>query len=120
MSFRFEKLNIWTEANEYAHEVYKVTSKFPQKEIFSLVDQLRRAANSISTNIAEGSGSTSDKDFCHYLNIAIKSTYETVSLLLRAKQENFLNDKMRNLLYDKAEVLIKRIQLFKKSIIHKL
>lgn len=116
MSFRFEKLNIWVEANDYAHEIYLLTAKFPQRELFSLTDQLRRAANSIPTNIAEGSGSSSDKDFSHYLDISIKSAYETVSLLFRAEQENLINVKIRELLYGQAEILIKRIFAFKKSL----
>jgi len=116
MSFRFEELKIWHEANLYAHEIYKITKKFPREELFSLSDQLKRAANSVAANIAEGSGSTSKKDFRHYLNIAIKSTYETVALIIRAEQENFVNQKTKDAIYNQAETLIKRVQAFKKTI----
>jgi four helix bundle protein len=119
MAFRFEKLEIWQEANRYAHEIYKITKKFPRAELFSLSDQLKRAANSIAANIAEGSGSHSKKDFINYLNIAIKSTYETVALIFRAEQEGYVNDKIRKSVYEQAEILIKRIQSFKRTIRHK-
>ena len=116
MAFRFEKLDIWHEANHYAHEIYEITKKFPREELFSLSDQLKRAANSIPANIAEGSGSTSKKDFRHFLNIAIKSAYETVSLIIRAEQEGFITKKSRIAIYNQAEALVKRIQSFKKTI----
>lgn len=116
MAFRFEQLEIWHDANGYAHLIYDITKKFPRAESFSLVDQLRRAGNSVPTNTAEGSGSSSNRDFINYLNIAIKSVYETVSLAFRAEQEGFVNDSVRMRLYDTAEILIKRIQGFKKSL----
>lgn len=59
MTFRFEKLTVWHEANDLAKQIYKIVNCFPRTELFGLGDQLRRAVNSISTNIAEGSGSRS-------------------------------------------------------------
>lgn len=114
MAFRFEKLEIWIDSINYAAKIYKITRKFPRDEMFALVDQLRRAASSISANIAEGAGSSSAKDFCHYLDIAIKSIYETVSHLYLAKQQNYISEKERAQLYSNAETLVKRIQSFKK------
>lgn len=116
MAFRFEDLNIWQNANKYAHNIYEVTKSFPKEELFSLSDQLKRAANSVGANIAEGSGSSSGKDFIHFLNIAIKSIYETVSFLFRAEQENYLSKEKRVDLYGQAEILIKQVQSFKKTI----
>jgi four helix bundle protein len=116
MGFRFEKLDIWHEANQYARDIYKITKKFPRPELFSLSDQLKRAANSVAANIAEGSGSSSKKEFIYFLNVAIKSAYETVALTFRAEQEGYVNDKMRKSIYEKAEILIKKIQSFKRSL----
>ncbi len=75
MAFRFEELEIWRDAILFAKLIYKLTERFPSRELFSLTDQLRRCAASIAANIAEGSGSSSKKDFAHYLEIAIKSLY---------------------------------------------
>lgn len=120
MAFRFEKLNIWQNANKYAHDIYEITKNFPKEELFSLSDQLKRAANSVGANIAEGSGSSSGKDFIHFLNIAIKSIYETVSFLFRAEQEGYLSERERIDIYGRAEILIKQVQSFKKTISYKL
>lgn len=113
MTFRFEELEIWHEANDLAEAIYKVTRKFPKSELFGLGDQLRRAVNSIPTNIAEGSGSNSKKDFAHFLNVSIRSVFEVVSLLYRCEQEKFITKKRRLLLYSKAEMLVKRIHRFR-------
>lgn len=114
MAFRFEQLEIWKEANNYASTIYQITKNFPREELFSLTDQLKRSASSISANIAEGSGSDSKKDFRHYLDISIKSIYETVSHLNLAKDQGYISEKQRSELYLQAEVLTKRVQAFKK------
>lgn len=114
--FKFEKLEIWELANQYADKIYDLTQTFPKEETYNLTDQLRRAANSIPTNIAEGSGGFSVKDFCNYLNIAIKSTYETVSLLYRARLRNYISEEKRRNLYNEAEVLVRKTIAFRRSI----
>ena len=72
--FRFEKLDVWQKSVEFADRVYAVTKSFPSDERFGLTSQMRRAAVSISSNIAEGSGGSSDKDFAHFLEIAYGSS----------------------------------------------
>ena len=114
MAFRFEQLEIWREAGKYAEKIYNITKKFPREELFGLTNQLKRSASSISANIAEGSGSGSKKDFSNYLNIANKSIYETVSHLYLAQKQNYISEKNREELYSEAEILVKRIQAFKK------
>jgi four helix bundle protein len=114
MAFRFENLDIWKDSNKFVDKIYKVSKTFPREELFSLTDQLKRSASSVSANIAEGSGSSSKKDFSHYLDISIKSIFETISHLYLAKQQNYISDKIRQELYDEAEVLVKKIQSFKK------
>lgn len=114
--FRFEKLEIWHESIKYSKDIYKIAETLPRNEDFGLKSQIKRAALSISSNIAEGSGSSTQRDFAHYLDIAIKSTIETVSQLLFGKEMDYFNDKDIKILYDQAEILIKRIQSFKKSL----
>lgn len=119
MAFRFENLDIWKESNLFISKIYSATKKFPRDELFSLTNQLRRSASSISANIAEGAGSSSKKDFSHYLDIAIKSIYETVAHLYLAREQKYITEDLRRQFYDEAEVLVKRIQAFKKWLNHK-
>ncbi len=114
MAFRFESLDIWKESNNFVDKIYKISKKFPREETFALTDQLRRAASSVSANIAEGSGAGTKKDFSHHLDISIKSIFETVSHLHLANQQDYISEQQRKSLYDEAEVLVKKIQSFKK------
>ncbi len=63
--FRFEKLDVWQKAIDYAGRVYEVTREFPNDERFGLISQMRRASVSVSSNLAEGSARTSDLDFAY-------------------------------------------------------
>ncbi|MBL0155423.1 MAG: four helix bundle protein [Chitinophagaceae bacterium] len=72
----FKKLTIWTTGLEIALQCYKLTSKFPTAEKFGLTAQMNRAAVSISSNIAEGSGRGSRIDFNRFVQMAIGSLYE--------------------------------------------
>lgn len=116
MAFRFEQLEVWVEANVLATKIYTVTKRFPKEELFALTSQIRRSAGSIAANIAEGSGGNSKKDFCHYLDIAIKSLYETVSHLYLSEQQGYISKGEREILYNEAEVLVKKICALRKSL----
>jgi|SRR3990167_2381105 len=115
-SFKFENLEIWTLACEYADEIHELAETFPEHEKYNLVDQLDRSSSSIPDNIAEGSGATSIKDFSHYLQISIKSAYESVSQLYRAERRGYITEEQRLYFYSRANVLVKKILAFKKSI----
>lgn len=116
MAFRFESLEIWKLAIEYGNKIYDLADCLPQKELFSLGSQLRRSTVSQSNNIAEGSGSSTIKDFRNYLDIAIKSTLEIVSMLFFAERRKYISISQRIELYQEAEILIKKIRAFKKSL----
>ncbi|MBI3465367.1 MAG: four helix bundle protein [Planctomycetes bacterium] len=77
--FGFEKLEVWQLAIEFADQVYAQTAGFPTDERFGLTSQMRRAAVSVSANIAEGSGRGSKQDFARFLEIAYGSLMEVVS-----------------------------------------
>jgi four helix bundle protein len=115
--FRFETLDIWKSSVAYGKRLYVVANKFPKNETFALADQLKRAAVSVSSNIAEGSGGTK-KDFSNFLNIAVKSIFETVSILYFAQEINYVSLAERKTLYDEAETLIKRIRAFRNSLLN--
>jgi four helix bundle protein len=90
-TFNFEKLDVWQEAIQFADAVYKITSKFPDPERFGLTNQMRRAAVSISSNIAEGSSRASRTDFARFVEIATGSLFEVVSQAKISVNQRFLS-----------------------------
>jgi|SRR6266496_2646218 len=76
--FNFEKLDVWQEAIQFADLVYELTGDFPGEERFGLTSQMRRAAVSISSNLAEGSSRVSRTDFDRFVEIATGSLFEVV------------------------------------------
>lgn len=72
----YNELLVWKKARLLVKEVYLLTNDFPTEEKFGLISQMRRAAVSIPSNIAEGSGRSSDKDFANFLSIALGSSFE--------------------------------------------
>ena len=90
MSFGFERLDVYQKAMDFTAEVYKITREFPPNELYGLTSQIRRAAISIASNIAEGSGRYYKKDFAQFLRIARSSVYECVPLLNIALKEKYI------------------------------
>lgn len=107
--FRFEKLEVWQKAIEFADRVYAVTREFPNDERFGLTSQMRRAAVAVSSNIAEGSGRVSDKDFGRFIEISYGSVMEVLSQAEIAKRQGFLPEDVRNELNQKAEELARML-----------
>ena len=87
----FKKYDIWQLSHELTLEVYKITSIFSKEDLFGISSQLRRATSSIPTNISEGCGRNSDKEFNQFLNIALGSALETEYLFILSKDLNYLN-----------------------------
>ena len=82
----FRDLIVWQKGLEIAKEVYKVTNSLPKEEMFGLTSQIRRAAVSISSNIAEGRGRSTKKDFISFLYIAQGSLFEVETQLILARE----------------------------------
>ena len=95
MSFQypFEKLEVWQEARILVKEVYTLTSHFPESKKYGLTSQLRRAAISIPSNLAEGSARRSPKDQLRFYEIAYGSLMELITQILLAKDLSFINDR---------------------------
>lgn len=91
--FSFEKLEVWKESLELSKEIYKLTKNYPSVEKFGLVSQLRRASNSISSNLAEGTSRMSSKDKAHFTTIAFSSTMEVLNHLILSKELDFIEEK---------------------------
>ena len=87
---RYEDLMAWQRAMLLAKLVYGVQKQLPKEEVYGLGDQIRRAVVSIPSNIAEGFGRESDKDFKHFLSIARGSLYETKTQLELAESLGYL------------------------------
>lgn len=81
----YQSLSVWQKAMELAREIYALTEKFPQKEQFGLCDQMKRAAVSIPSNIAEGYRRGSKKDYAHFVSIAHGSLSELETQILLAQ-----------------------------------
>jgi len=101
--FNFEKLETWHEAVEFADIVYSVTRKFPSEERFGLTNQMRRAAVSISSNIAEGCSRSSRVDYARFVEIASGSLYEVVSQATVGRNQGYLSDDEYKIVYEAAE-----------------
>lgn len=115
--FRFEQLEIWRLSIKYGNKLYDLAEKFPKVEVYGLGSQLRRAAVSISNNIAEGSGSSTLPDFRKFLDFSVKSAFETVSMIYFAKEREYLEEKEMSALYEQAEKIIRKIRAFKNSLV---
>ncbi len=101
--FNFEKLDTWNEAIAFADLVYSLTRGFPDEERFGLTNQMRRAAVSISSNIAEGSSRSSRPDFARFVEIATGSLFEVVSQSTIGMRQGFLSQEQYRQLYEAAE-----------------
>jgi four helix bundle protein len=90
--YGFEKMAVWQTARQVIKQIYLKTKDFPKEEMFGITSQIRRAGISISCNLAEGSGRTSDGQQKHFYQIAYSSALEAVSLLILCNDLELLSD----------------------------
>lgn len=113
----YKELKVWQKAVELSVEVYEITEKFPVKETYTLVSQLRRCATSIPSNIAEGAGRNSEKDFHHFLSIALGSSYELETQLIISNKLKFIDDSVFDDKTNKIYEIEKMIYGLQKSLL---
>lgn len=89
--FSYRSLIVWQKAMQFAKIVYAVVDTFPPAEKYALSDQIRRAVVSIPSNIAEGCGRTTNRDYAHFLSIARGSLYETMTQLELAESIGYID-----------------------------
>ncbi|MDZ7721964.1 MAG: four helix bundle protein [candidate division KSB1 bacterium] len=94
--FAFEKLNVWQEARVLSKNVYFDTKDFPGEEKFGIINQMRRAAVSVCSNIAEGSSRTSAKDQAHFYQLSYSSLMELMNQVIIANDLGYLNNEKEN------------------------
>lgn len=100
--FRFEKLNVWQRALTLADSIYTHSRSFPVEERYGLTTQIRRAAVSFSSNLAEGSART-DPDFAKFISYSTGSLYEVVTQLHIANRQGFIPENEFRELYSESE-----------------
>lgn len=88
----YQDLRVWQEGMELTEEIYRVTSEFPKHELYGLVSQMRRAAVSVPSNIAEGKGRHSDPEFVRFLLNARGSLLELQTQVLIARRLQYLSE----------------------------
>ena len=113
--YSFEKLEVWQLSRKFVKDIYNLTEKFPSSERYGMVDQLKRAAVSIPTNLAEGSGRNTTKDKAYFTQLAYGSLMECLNLLILSVDLGYiLQEELENLRKD-IEVLSKKLSNYRRS-----
>ena len=116
MAFKFEKLEVWQLAVEYADLIYQIAEALPRREEYNLKSQIIRAATSVALNVAEGSTSQSDAEFSRFVGLSIRSLIETVACLLLIKRRNYVEVSLLHEAYAFAEKLFAKLQALRRSL----
>ena len=112
----YKNLHIWQEGINLARRIYEVTSTFPANEKFGIVSQMSRAAVSIPSNIAEGAGRKSNKDFVHFLSIAIGSVFELHTQITICEQIGYIKAEEAKELEEQTYTLQQQIYSYSQRI----
>jgi four helix bundle protein len=116
MAFKFEKLIVWQKAVELSAVVNTIAKCFPKEEIYVLTSQMKRAADSVSLNIAEGSTGQSNAEFSRFLAIAFRSNIEAVGCLYLAQKRAIISDDDYADIYRRCEEILAMINALRKSL----
>ena len=101
--FQYRSLIVWQKSMQFSKQVYQLIERFPSTEKYALSDQVRRAVVSVPSNIAEGCGRASNKDYAHFLSIARGSLYETLTQLQIAQDLGYIDE------FDSCEELAQEV-----------
>jgi four helix bundle protein len=113
---KFEDLRVWQKALEITVIIHNLTLTFPKEEMFILTSQIKRAADSIALNIAEGSTGNTNPEFKRFLQYATRSAVEVIACLFIGKSRNIINEADFNKIYEEINILIKSLQALKNSL----
>jgi four helix bundle protein len=114
--FRFQDLEIWSLAIEIADELFDIADELEKKHLYRFAEQLRASGMSMSNNIAEGSGSSSKKEFNQFLNIAKRSTFENANILILLEKRSLITKAILDRISDKLDHLCRKITNFQKTL----
>lgn len=115
--FRFREWQVYKDARQFRREINQLVKTFPKEEKFLLIDQLKRAVNSIVLNIAEGAGRTTARDVNLFLNRAQTSANEVVACLDCALDDGFISKDVRDNYLKKTENIVKQLRAFGNSLL---
>ena len=113
---QLKELSVWQKAVGLATKIYEMTETYPKSELYGLTSQIGRCVVSISSNIAEGAGRRSKKEFRQFLDIATGSSYELETQLIKSKNLNYLNGKRYGELKDSLTEIQKMIYSLSRSL----
>jgi four helix bundle protein len=116
MAFKFEKLLVWQKAVDLSELVDQVSKRFPKDELYILTSQMKRAADSVALNIAEGSTGQSNAEFNRFLGIALRSNIEVVSCICLAKRRTIISEDDFNKIYSSCEEILVMINGLRKAL----
>jgi four helix bundle protein len=116
MPFKFEKLIVWQKAIDLSDAVNQLSKDFPKDELYILTSQMKRAADSVALNIAEGSTGQSNSGFARFLGIALRSNIEVVSCIYIAKRRNYIDNNNFNKIYAMCEEILAMINALRASL----
>jgi four helix bundle protein len=112
----FRELKIWQRSMTLAEDVYKATSTFPKEEIYGLSSQLKRCAVSVPSNISEGAGRATNKQFKHFLEFSMGSCNEIQTQIDLANRFNYVSKELNDQIVNEALQVYKMILAFYNSL----
>lgn len=115
--FRFEDMEIWKLSIEIGDQLFDIADELHEKKKFRFADQLYGAGMSFSNNIAEGSGSFSDKDFANFLNIARRSVFECANILIVLMRRSLVEVEIKEKLFGELDSLSRMITNFRNNLL---
>ncbi|MHC1775159.1 MAG: four helix bundle protein [Lentimicrobium sp.] len=116
--FRFEDLDIWKEGIILSDKLFDIADDADTKRLYKFAEQLRSACMSITNNIAEGSGSFSDKDFANFLNIARRSIFECANILHIFERRKIISPEIRLEIFPDLTSLSRKITNFRRTLLN--
>lgn len=111
-----KELLIWQNAIELTNIIYTITKKFPKTEIYGITNQMQRAATSIASNIAEGAGKLSPKEFRQFIHTALSSAKELDTQLIISKNQNYITETEYNEISTEIDILSRQLVKFSKHL----
>lgn len=106
---RFEDMDVWKDSHELAVYIYRITRNFPKDEVYSLTNQIRRSAASVSANIAEGFGRGTNKDKLHFYRMTLGSLYETKNFIYLSVRLEYIDNETAKDIINKIDEINSQI-----------
>lgn len=116
MSFKFERLVVWQKAVDLSDKVNQLVKTFPKEEVYVLSAQMKRAADSVSLNIAEGSTGQSDPEFRKFLGYALRSNIEVVTCLYLANRRGYIEEVVFRDIYSLCHEILAMINAIRRHL----